>query len=88
MTTKMIITGDDPDKNNWMDLKDLFIKMLNDVDSELKLTKFITGIVLSVCPTPEDLVRTRENIGLKTTKEGVKELKKLYAEELKKDDNN
>ena len=70
--TKLIIAGD---VDNWMDLRDKLIENLEDCDSETKLNRFIQGIFMSICPSPESINILREQIGIK--KFSKKELKKL-----------
>lgn len=76
-----IIAGD---IDNWMDLRDKFIEFLQICDSEAKLNRFIQGIFMSICPTPESINDIRESIGIKKfTKKQLKELEKMYKEKKK-----
>ena len=70
--TKFIIAGD---IDNWMDLRNKFIELMENCDSETKLNRFIQGIFMGICPTPESINGIREKIGIK--KFSKKELNKL-----------
>lgn len=68
------------DINNWMDLRDNFIDFLQECDTELKFNRFITGVIMSAAFTPEQVIETRKQLGVKTNKKDKEILKKWYTE--------
>lgn len=80
---KFIYAGD---INNWMDLRDEFIEVLQNCDNESKLNKFIHAIFISVCPTPESINVLRKEVGIKKlSKKEIKHLSKMYEDKNKND---
>lgn len=68
--------------DNWLDLREKMLEDLNNCDNELKLNRFLMAVVLSVCPTPNALIKTREKLGIKLNQRDKLEIIKLYKEEL------
>ncbi len=68
--------------NNWMDLRDKFIEILNRCETELKFNKFLTAIIISVGVSPEGMQEIRKSVGVKEySKEEMKRLKKMFEED-------
>ncbi len=62
--------------DNWMDLRDKFIEILEKCDNELKFNRFIEGIILSVGGI-DTIQKTRKALKIPPlSKKEVKEIKK------------
>ena len=69
--------------DNWMDFRDELLKYMKDCDTEIKFNKLISSIILSFNISPEQLIQTRKQLGVKTNLKDKRRLKKWYKEEQK-----
>ena len=84
MSNDFTYVGNGAEEISWMDFRDMIITGLHNVDTELKFNKVLMGILLSICPTPEQLIETRKTIGMKVSKEDEDKIRKMYKDENKK----
>ncbi len=73
MTAKFVFLGN---INNWMGFRDMLIKRLENCDNELKLSRFLSALILAVSANTKTINETRKDAGLKElSKRELKDIK-------------